>query len=183
MTPAINLPIKPPNHQTIHQPIGGGVSTDFKSPNRIKIYWFVQVLLNFYWFRGSPRWGWVGWGVKWGFGDDVGMTGMTWGWQGWHGDDRDDMGMMGMTWGRWGRPHPLTPLLTHPSIQPPMNPPMARGVSANHKSSNRIELSWLSQDLFDFLWFDMAPPIDSPIHPTTHTPTHRWGVSPQNINL
>ena len=72
--------------------------------------------------------------VKWGFGGDVGMTGIM-------GADRDDMGTMGTTWGRQGRPHPLTHPLTHPFIQPPMNPPMARGVSANHKSSNRIELS------------------------------------------
>ena len=128
---------------------------------------------NFYWFGRSPRWGWgCGW-VKWGFGDDVGMTGMMWGQQGWHGDDRDDMGKTGMTWGRWGRRgrlHPLTHPLTHPSIQPPMNPPMARGVSANHKSLNRIELSWLSQDLFYFLWFDMGPPINPPTHQTIHPP-------------
>ena len=98
-----------------------------------------------------------------------------WGWQGWHGDDGDNMGMTGTTWGRqgrWGRPHPLTHPLTHPSIQPPMNPPMARGVSANHKSSNRIELSWLSQDLFDFLWFDMVPPINPHNHPPTHQTIH-----------
>ena len=31
----------------------GGVSTDFKSSNRIEISWLVQVLLNFEWFRGS----------------------------------------------------------------------------------------------------------------------------------
>ena len=41
-----------------------GVSTDFKSSNRIEISWLVQVLLNFYWFWGSPwgsgwAWGWV----------------------------------------------------------------------------------------------------------------------------
>ena len=28
--------------------------------------------------------------------------------------------------------------------------PMGRGVSTNHKSSNRIELSWLGQDLLNF---------------------------------
>ena len=78
--------------------------------------------------------------------------------------------MTGTTWGRWGRPHPLTHSLTHPSIQPSMNLPMARGVSANLKSSNRIELSWLSQDLLDFLWFDMAPPINPPTHQTIHSP-------------
>ena len=46
--------------------MGGGVSTDFKSSNRIEISWLVQVLLNFYWFWGSP-WavggGWMGMGV------------------------------------------------------------------------------------------------------------------------
>ena len=94
---------------------------------------------------------------------------------GWCRDDRDDVGMTGMAlrmtgmtrmiWGRQGRPHPFTHPLTHPSIQPPMNPTMARGVSANHKSSNKIELSWLSQDLFNFLWFDMAPPTHQTIHP------------------
>ena len=78
------------------------------------------------------------------------------------------MEMTGTTWGRRGRPHPLT----HLSIQPPMNPPMGKGVSINHKSSNRIELSWLSQDLFDFLWFDLTPPINPPNHPPTHQTIH-----------
>ena len=32
-----------------------------KSSNRIKISWFVQVLLHFNWFQGSPHWGWMGW--------------------------------------------------------------------------------------------------------------------------
>ena len=44
----------PPTHQTIHPPLGGEVSTDFKSSNRIEISWLVQVLLNFDWFWGSP---------------------------------------------------------------------------------------------------------------------------------
>ena len=39
----------------------GRVSTDFKSSNKIKISWLVQVLLNFYRFQGSPR-RWVDWG-------------------------------------------------------------------------------------------------------------------------
>ena len=47
--------------------MGGEVSTDFKSSNRIEISRLVQVLLNFEWFRGSPPWGlrggWMGWGV------------------------------------------------------------------------------------------------------------------------
>ena len=58
--------INPPTHQIIHPPMGGGVSTDSKSSNRIEISWLVQVLLNFYWFQVSPlgdgsgwmRWGW-----------------------------------------------------------------------------------------------------------------------------
>ena len=33
--------------------MGGEVSTDFKSLNRIEISWLVQVLLNFDWFWGS----------------------------------------------------------------------------------------------------------------------------------
>ena len=31
----------------------------------------------------------------------------------------------------------------------PIHPPIGGGVSINHRSSNRIELSQLSQDLFD----------------------------------
>ena len=54
-------PTHPPTHQIIHPPMGGEFSTDFKSSNRIEISWLVQVLLNFYWFRGSPLGGgrWV----------------------------------------------------------------------------------------------------------------------------
>ena len=49
--------------------MGGEVSTDFKSSNRIEISWLVQVLLNFDWFWGSPR----GWGVGgWGWGLVIG---------------------------------------------------------------------------------------------------------------
>ena len=48
--------------------MGGGVSTDFKSLNGIEISWFVQVLLNFYWFwqsyPGGWGWGWVCEGVS-----------------------------------------------------------------------------------------------------------------------
>ena len=44
--------------------MGEGVSTNFKSSNRIEISRLVQVLLNFEWFRGSPLWGvgggWMG---------------------------------------------------------------------------------------------------------------------------
>ena len=41
--------------------MGRGVSTDFKSSNRIEISQLVQVLLNFDWLWGSPLWGggWV----------------------------------------------------------------------------------------------------------------------------
>ena len=45
---------------------------------------------------------------------------------------------------------PLTHILTHPSNQPPIHPPIGGGVSTNHNSSNRIELSRLGPDLFDF---------------------------------
>ena len=47
--------------------MGGGVSTDFKSSNRIEISRLVQVLLNFYWFCGSPPGGggWVDGGGGW----------------------------------------------------------------------------------------------------------------------
>ena len=38
-----------------------------------------------------------GWGLKWGFGDDVEMTGIMWGQQGQHGEDGEDMGMTGKT--------------------------------------------------------------------------------------
>ena len=46
-------------------------------------------------------------------------------------------------------PHPLTHILTHPSTQPPIHPPIGGGVSANHKSSNTIELSQLGPN-FNF---------------------------------
>ena len=47
--------------------MGGRVSTDFKSSNRIEISRLVQVLLNFEWFRGSPLGGggWVDGGGGW----------------------------------------------------------------------------------------------------------------------
>ena len=58
--------IQPPTHQTIHPPMGGEFFTDFKSLNGIEISWLVQVLLNFYWFWGSPMRGWWmdGWGWR-----------------------------------------------------------------------------------------------------------------------
>ena len=53
---------------------------------------------------------------------------------------------------------------------------MGGGMSTNHKSSNRIELSRLGQDLFNCQSFDLIPPIDPLTNPTTHIPTHGWGV-------
>ena len=86
-------------------PIGGGVSTDFKSSNRIKISWLVQILLNFYWFKAPqpPRGvgsGWGGYLRGWGWcGNLLDDVGMTWGWQGRCGDDGDDVGTTGTTCG------------------------------------------------------------------------------------
>ena len=37
-----------------------------------------------------------------------------------------------------------------PSINTPIHPPIGEGVSTNHKSSNKIELSQKVQDLFDY---------------------------------
>ena len=68
-------PTHPPTHQIIHPPMGGGVSTDFKSSNRIEISRLVQVLLNFDWFQGSPR-GVGGWLDVGGGGDRVPPTHM-----------------------------------------------------------------------------------------------------------
>ena len=57
---------------------------------------------------------------------------------------------------------------------------MGGGVSINHKSSNRIELSRLGQDLFNCWSFDLSQPID----PLTHPHTQPWvGVSQQIMNL
>ena len=38
-----------PTQPPIHPPMGGGVSTDVESSNRIEISWFILNLLNFYW--------------------------------------------------------------------------------------------------------------------------------------
>ena len=113
----------------MHPPIGEGVSTDFKSSNRIKISRLIQILLYFYWF-GAPTpqgGGWSGClrGWKWcgDLLDDVQMMGMTWGPRGWHGDHGDNMWRprrprgqhvetmettdhgdhMGTFWGLWGQ--------------------------------------------------------------------------------
>ena len=47
--------------------MGGEFFTDFKSSNGIEISWFIQVLLNFNWFWGSPLGGWLmgEWGCGW----------------------------------------------------------------------------------------------------------------------
>ena len=89
MAPSINPAIHPPNYTP---PIGGEVSTDFKSSNRIEISQLVQILLNFYWFWGPPSRGW-GW-VEWVCGG--------WRWCGDNGDNADDMRMTVMMWGQCG---------------------------------------------------------------------------------
>ena len=72
-----------------------------------------------------------------------------------------------MTW-----PHPLT----HPSTQPP-TPPMGGGVSTNHKSPNRIELSSLGQHLLNFSDLTWShPSTHPPTHPSNYTPTYGWGI-------
>ena len=43
---------------------------------------------------------------------------------------------------------------------------MGGGISTNHKSLTKIELSRLGQDLFNCESFDLTPPID----PLTHQP-------------
>ena len=43
----------------------------------------------------------------------------------------------------------IWPEITHWPTEPPIHPPMDRDVSTNNKSSNRIELSQLGQDLFN----------------------------------
>ena len=61
-------PIHKPIDQTIHPSMGGEVSADFKSLNRIEIdlSWFIQVLLHFNWFGRVPMGvGGMG-GYRWG---------------------------------------------------------------------------------------------------------------------
>ena len=43
----------------------------------------------------------------------------------------------------------MLPEPTHSPTHSPIHPPIGGGASINHKSSNRIELSQLSTDLFD----------------------------------
>ena len=57
----------------------------------------------------------------------------------------------------------------HDPTHPPIHLPLGGGVSTNDKPSNRIELSWLGQDLFDFQWFDRTTPIHPPIQLANHT--------------
>ena len=63
------------------------------------------------------------------------------------------------------RPHPFTYSLTNPSNQPTIHPAIGGGggISTNHKSSNRIEIPQLGQDLFDFQCYDPTLPIKPPI--------------------
>ena len=49
---------------------------------------------------------------------------------------------------------------------------MSGSVSTNDKSSNRIELSWFSQQFLNFYWFDLNPPINPSTHPPTHQTVH-----------
>ena len=77
----------------MHPPIDGGVSTDFKSSNRIKISRLVQILLHFYWFRALQPPGGGGW-VEW----VSGVLGMMWGPSRWHGDDGDNTETMERMW-------------------------------------------------------------------------------------
>ena len=62
MTP----PIHPPTHQIIHSPMGGGVSTEFKSSNRIELSWLIQdIELLLIWEYPNGVGGFVG-GIGWG---------------------------------------------------------------------------------------------------------------------
>ena len=70
-----------------------------------------------------------------------------------------------MTW-----PYPLT----HPSTHPPTHPPMGGGVSTNHKSSNRTELSWFSQH---------HPPTHQTIHPPMGGEFFRFQIFKRNWNI
>ena len=69
---------------------------------------------------------------------------------------------------------------------------MGGSVSTNHKSSNKIELSWFSQQFSNFLVFWPDPthqPTHPPTHPPNYTPTHGWGslhrfqIFKQNWNI
>ena len=57
---------------------------------------------------------------------------------------------------------------------------MGGGVSTNHKSLNRIELSQLDQYLFNCYSFDVIPPIDPPMGggmSTNHKSSNRIELS------
>ena len=68
-------------------------------------------------------------------------------------------------------PHPLTHW-NHPTTHTSTH---AWEVSTNHKSSNKMELSWLGQNLNFFLaiWPD---PTHPPTQPPNYKPTHGWGI-------
>ena len=57
---------------------------------------------------------------------------------------------------------PCLHLSTHPYVHQLIHPSIAGGVSRDHKSAKRIELSQLGQDLFDFYQFDMIPLMHTP---------------------
>ena len=63
---------------------------------------------------------------------------------------------------------------THWPTHPPIHLSKGGSVSTNHKSSNRIQLSWLDQVLLKFLWFHMFWPTNPPIHQKRNT--HWWGI-------
>ena len=63
---------------------------------------------------------------------------------------------------------------------------MGWGVFTNHKSSNRIELSQLGQNLFDIKQYHLTPPIDPLNYSSTQLSMHPpmgWGCLFQIINL
>ena len=69
--------------------------------------------------------------------------------------------------------HKLTHWPTHPPNHPPIHLSKGGSVSTNHKSSNRIKLSWLDQVLLNFEWFHMFWPINPPTHSPTHQTKHQ----------
>ena len=154
-----------------------GVSTNHKSSNQNWIMSirsrFIQLLVIWpdptHWPTQPPTHGWVGgWGVSTNH----------------KSSNRIELPWLGQWLIKflviWPDPihwptHPPNHLLTHP----PMD--KSGGVSTNHKSSNRIELSWFSQQFIKFLviWPD-------PTHqPKTHQIIHHPWVekSPQISNL
>ena len=54
----------------------------------------------------------------------------------------------------WGQAKCLIPLPMHSPTNQPIHPPIGKEVFTDYKSSNRIKLSQIVQDLFLFQWFD-----------------------------